>query len=178
MKTAKIAIIFILCAIVTVYTYKNGTYILSRWDASTIEKNKYDSIQVSYQASSNRIVVLEDNSMDVIFEDRDFKDPFEESFDFLKKNRIETYKHTIRSHTLYFFVKTYAVRNEVFKMCRFDRIINIQFKDLNGNDFEIFCRNEADKGVSYKGNMKLSEDERFLYELLIKNFKVDAPRWN
>ena len=45
---------------------------------------------------------MEDEGFSVVFLDRDFTDPFEESWwTFFKKNRVEDFKHTTKSHPLY-----------------------------------------------------------------------------
>lgn len=177
MKIVRNLIFCILSVLVVYFIYTNGTYVLSRWDASTIEKNRYESIQISYQVSSKKMVVLGENSMEVVFQDRKFQKPIEDTFGFVKQGRIEEYKHTIRSHALYFFVKNYVKKHEMLSMCRTDRIINVEFNGLNGSDFLIICRNEIDESFSYKQKMDFSEDEKFLYILLVKNFEQDEQRW-
>lgn len=178
MKWFKVIISTIFLFFLGGYIYKNHLYMFSQWEPSVVEKNKYNSVLISYKVSPNRVVSLEENSIDIIFLDRKFKNPIEDDkMDFIKASRVKNYNHTIRSHSLYFFVKNNVSKNPSLMNCRKDRIINFEFDKLGGKNFTIICRSEDDKTFYSSQKMNLEGDDYLLYNLLIKSFKNDEPRW-
>lgn len=150
-----------------------------RDNVSVVDKKFYDPVSIRYKVSSIRLIVMEDEGFSVVFLDRDFTDPFEESWwTFFKKNRVEDFKHTTKSHPLYYFVKNYVYRNENIKYCKVGANIIFEFNRLNDEVYTVFCLNENNDQIKFEGqNLMLNQDEKILYNLLSNGLMADKYRW-
>jgi len=168
------ALIFL---IVTIYLLSGGFFV--RDNVSVVDKKFYDPVSIRYKVDSIRLIVMEDEDFSVVFLDRDFTDPFEESWwNFFKKNRVEDFKHTTKSHQLYYFVKNYVYKNENIKYCKVGANIIFEFNRLNGEVYNIFCLNENNDQIKFEGqSLMLNQDEKILYNLLSNGLMADK-KWD